>query len=196
MNKEKIGGEIVDNLREVYDPEISINVYDLGLIYDIDLEHLPKVAVTHTLTSAFCPFADDIIADITHATDKVDGVDTVEIITTFVPPFGPDMMSEETKMILGIWDQTMKWIKQIFGIKPSEDIIITDDRFKNATPTNELVISANNNQQTMTSNDMSPANLKKMTKSQLEELAKSELGIELDKRDLKANLIKQILDAK
>jgi|TARA_B100001094_G_scaffold268066_1_gene271615 hypothetical protein len=90
----------------------------------------------------------------------------------------------------------MKWIKQIFGIKPSEDIIITDDRFKNATPTNELVISANNNQQTMTSNDMSPANLKKMTKSQLEELAKSELGIELDKRDLKANLIKQILDAK
>jgi metal-sulfur cluster biosynthetic enzyme len=104
MNKEKIGGEIVDIVQLKGCNLNRNNVYDLGLIYDIDLEHLPKVAVTHTLTSAFCPFADDIIADITHATDKVDGVDTVEIITTFVPPFGPDMMSEETKMILGIWD--------------------------------------------------------------------------------------------
>ena len=103
MDKKKIGGEIVDNLREVYDPEISINVYDLGLIYDINLENLPKAVITHTLTSAFCPFADDIIADITQATGKVDGVDKVEIITTFVPQFGPDMMSEETKMILGVW---------------------------------------------------------------------------------------------
>ncbi len=104
MDKEKIGGEIVENLRDVYDPEIAINVYDLGLIYDIDLEHLPKVAVTHTLTSAFCPFADQIIADIDGATIRVEGVSEVEVITTFTPEFGPDMMSEETKMILGIWD--------------------------------------------------------------------------------------------
>ena len=104
MTKEDIGGQIVENLRDVYDPEISINVYDLGLIYNIDLDNLPTVSVTHTLTSAFCPFADDIIADITHATDKVDGVDTVEIITTFDPPFGPERRSEETKMILGIWE--------------------------------------------------------------------------------------------
>jgi metal-sulfur cluster biosynthetic enzyme len=104
MDKEKIGGEIVENLRDVYDPEIAINVYDLGLIYDIDLEHLPKVAVTHTLTSAFCPFADQIIADIDGATIRVEGVSEVEVITTFTPEFGPDMMSEETKMILGIWE--------------------------------------------------------------------------------------------
>jgi|TARA_B100000902_G_scaffold346508_1_gene353235 metal-sulfur cluster biosynthetic enzyme len=104
MDKETIGGEIVENLRDVYDPEISINVYDLGLIYDIDLDELPKVSVTHTLTSAFCPFADDIIADIDSATRKVEGVEEVNVITTFVPPFGPDMMSEETKMILGIWE--------------------------------------------------------------------------------------------
>ena len=104
MDKEKIGGEIVENLWDVYDPEIAINVYDLGLIYDIDLEHLPKVAVTHTLTSAFCPFADQIIADIDGATIRVEGVSEVEVITTFTPEFGPDMMSEETKMILGLWD--------------------------------------------------------------------------------------------
>jgi len=104
MDKERIGGEIVENLKEVYDPEISINVYDLGLIYDIDVEKLPVVTITHTLTSAFCPFADQIVEDITSAADNVDGVDKVEIITTFDPEFGPEMMSEDAKMILGIWD--------------------------------------------------------------------------------------------
>jgi hypothetical protein len=100
----------------------------------------------------------------------------------------------------------MNWIKQIFGIKPNEEwpdgpsvLDIMGEKhkmFKNATPTNELVISATSNDKAVELNDMSENSLKKMTKNQLEELAKSELGIELDKRDLKANLIKQILDAK
>jgi len=96
--------EIINKLRYVYDPEISINIYDLGLIYNIDIDNLPKVKVTHTLTSAFCPAADIIIEDIHSATISVDGVEEVEIITTFDPPFGPDMMSEEAKMILGVWE--------------------------------------------------------------------------------------------
>ena len=100
----EIKDKIIDNLRDVYDPEIAINVYDLGLIYNIDLDKLPHVTVTHTLTSAFCPFADQIIQDIKDATEKVEGVEICEIITTFTPPFGPDMMTEETKMILGIWE--------------------------------------------------------------------------------------------
>ena len=94
--------QIVDNLRQCYDPEISINIYDLGLIYDIDTDHLPKVTITHTLTSAFCPAADDIISDIEAAAGMVDGVDGVDVVTTFEPPFGPEMMSEEAKLILGI----------------------------------------------------------------------------------------------
>mgnify|MGYP001349315649 CR=1 FL=1 len=69
--------KITDQLKEVYDPEISINIYDLGLIYDIDTDHLPKVTITHTLTSAFCPAADDIISDIEAAAGMVDGVDGV-----------------------------------------------------------------------------------------------------------------------
>jgi metal-sulfur cluster biosynthetic enzyme len=104
LTQELIGETIVENLRTVYDPEIDINVYDLGLIYDINLDDLPKAVITHTLTSAFCPFADQIIADIEGAVIRVEGVGTVKIITTFDPPFGPEMMSEETKMILGIWD--------------------------------------------------------------------------------------------
>ena len=103
-DKKLIGENIIENLRDVFDPEIAINVYDLGLIYDINLDNLPKTIITHTLTSAFCPFADQIIQDIKDAVETVDGVDTCEIITTFDPPFGPDMMSEETKMILGIWE--------------------------------------------------------------------------------------------
>ena len=95
--------QIVEKLKMVYDPEISINVYDLGLIYNIDVSNLPKVVVTHTLTSAFCPAADYIISDIHGATMSVPGVEDVEIITTFDPPFGPWAMSEETKMILGVW---------------------------------------------------------------------------------------------
>lgn len=94
--------EIIKNLREVYDPEISINIYDLGLIYDIDTNNLPKVIITHTLTSAFCPAADMIIADIKSAVENIDSVDLCEIITTFDPPFGPEMMSEDARLALGI----------------------------------------------------------------------------------------------
>ena len=94
--------QIVENLKQCYDPEISINIYDLGLIYDIDTDHLPKVTITHTLTSAFCPAADDIISDIEAACGMVDGVDAVDVVTTFEPAFGPEMMSEEAKLILGI----------------------------------------------------------------------------------------------
>lgn len=96
--------DIQDALRKVYDPEISVNVFDLGLIYEIDLKQLPKVTVTHTLTSAFCPAADDIIRDIQNAVTSIEGVDTCDIITTFEPPFGPWAMSEDVKLTLGIWE--------------------------------------------------------------------------------------------
>ena len=97
-----IKNKIIENLKKVYDPEISINIYDLGLIYDIDVESLPKITITHTLTSAFCPEADLIVSDIRVAASQVEGVDDVRVITTFDPPFGPNMMSEEAKLALGI----------------------------------------------------------------------------------------------
>ena len=100
--QEKIKKEIIENLRQVYDPEISINVYDLGLIYNIDIEKLPEVTVTHTLTSAFCPAADQIIDDIQQATECIDGVDKCMIITTFDPPFTKEMMSEDARLILNL----------------------------------------------------------------------------------------------
>ena len=93
---------IIENLKEVYDPEMEgINVYDLGLIYDIKINAKHQwVEITHTLTSAFCPFAEQMVADITKA-GYVSEVLNVEVITTFDPPFTMDMVPEETKMMMG-----------------------------------------------------------------------------------------------
>ena len=93
---------IIENLKEVYDPEMEgINVYDLGLIYDININAKDQwVEITHTLTSAFCPFAEQMVADITKA-GYVPEVLNVEVITTFDPPFTMDMVPEETKMMMG-----------------------------------------------------------------------------------------------
>ena len=93
---------IIENLKKVYDPEmLSLNIYDLGLIYDIKIdEDESLVEITHTLTSAFCPFADDIKIAIQNA-GYVEGVSVVEVVTTFDPPFTMDSVSDETKMIMG-----------------------------------------------------------------------------------------------
>lgn len=93
---------IIENLKEVYDPEISINIYDLGLIYNIDLTE-SHCDITMTLTSPFCPAVDEIISDVHFAVTTVEGVETCDVKITFEPPFGPDMMSEEAKMILGVF---------------------------------------------------------------------------------------------
>ena len=93
---------IIKNLKNVYDPEIpSASLYDLGLIYDIAIEdEKHKVTNTHTLTSAFCPFADQIVHDIRQA-GYVEEERWVEVETTFDPPFSMDLVPEETKLLLG-----------------------------------------------------------------------------------------------
>ena len=90
---------IIANLREVYDPEISVNVYDLGLIYDIEICG-DSVNITHTLTSAFCPFADEIVSNIRQA-GMVGGILTVNVITTFEPLFTMDSVPLNTRALLG-----------------------------------------------------------------------------------------------
>lgn len=92
--------QIIEELRKVYDPEISINVYDLGLIYEINIKEA-HVDIVMTLTSAFCAFADAIVAEVHDAVCLVESVDTCDVRVTFEPTFGPDQMSEETRMILG-----------------------------------------------------------------------------------------------
>ena len=100
--KNKIISQVVKNLEQVYDPEIpSVSVMNLGLIYDIEvLENNTFVKITHTLTSAFCPMADEISQNIKNA-GMVEGIKDSVANCTFSPPFSMDMVPEDTKMVMG-----------------------------------------------------------------------------------------------
>jgi len=94
--------QIIDALKQVYDPEISINVYDLGLIYEVNVDESQKNChVLMTLTSAFCPMADHIVAEVKSAVQAASGMDSVSVEVTFDPPLTPDRMSDEAKLALG-----------------------------------------------------------------------------------------------
>ena len=103
MNNEFLQTEedIVRMLRTVYDPEIPVNVYDLGLIYNVDEGADGFVTVTMTLTAPNCPAADFIIEDVRMKVESVKGVKGVKIDLTFEPEWNKDMMSEEAMLELG-----------------------------------------------------------------------------------------------
>ncbi|HEX2395784.1 MAG TPA: SUF system Fe-S cluster assembly protein [Bacteroidales bacterium] len=94
--------EIVNILRNVYDPEIPVNIYDLGLIYDIDTDENKKVVITMTLTAPNCPVADILPNEIKEKVSALPGVSDVEINLVFDPPWNQSMMSEEALFELGM----------------------------------------------------------------------------------------------
>tara|TARA_R110000772_G_scaffold37159_3_gene88489 strand:+ start:548 stop:889 length:342 start_codon:yes stop_codon:yes gene_type:complete len=94
--------EVVKNLCQVYDPEIPVNIHDLGLIYNIDIKN-SDCNITMSLTSAFCPAADQIVEDVQMAAHMVEGISNVDVRITFDPQWGPELMSEDCKLILGIF---------------------------------------------------------------------------------------------
>jgi FeS assembly SUF system protein len=93
---------IVENLKTVYDPDIAINVYDLGLIYRIDVNSDYDVDVDMTLTAPNCPMADDIIKNVNDAIKNVENVRSVNINLVFDPPWSKDMLSDEALLELGL----------------------------------------------------------------------------------------------
>lgn len=92
--------QIIENLREVFDPEIPVNIYDLGLVYSVDVEG-SEATVLMTLTAPGCPAADMIVADVEYMTQKVEGIETCKVEITFDPPWDKSMMSEEARLELG-----------------------------------------------------------------------------------------------
>jgi FeS assembly SUF system protein len=94
--------EIVKMLKTVYDPEIPVNVYDLGLIYEIDVNDQQDVLVRMTLTAPNCPMADDVVRDVRDKVKMVTGVREVEVVLTWEPPWTKDMMTEEAMLELGM----------------------------------------------------------------------------------------------
>ena len=94
--------KIIEELKKVYDPEMpSIDVFNLGLIYDIEITG-NDVKVTHSLTSIFCPVADTITRNIKEAVERVEGIGLVRVILTHTPQFSKEMMSEEARLALGL----------------------------------------------------------------------------------------------
>ncbi len=92
---------IVKMLRTVYDPEIPVNIYDLGLIYKIDLAESGHLTIDMTLTAPNCPAVDFIVEDVKMKTENVAGVTGVDVNIVFEPAWDKEMMSEEAKLELG-----------------------------------------------------------------------------------------------
>lgn len=94
--------EVVNVLKDTYDPEIPVNVYDLGLIYKIDVDDNNQVEVTMTLTAPNCPVADDLLIEIKEKIEAIPGVKAAAINLTFDPPWDKNMMSEAALLELGL----------------------------------------------------------------------------------------------
>ena len=99
--KLKIEEKIVEVLRTVYDPEIPVDIYSLGLVYKIDLADDGALNVDMTLTAPNCPMADFILEDVRMKLEAVEGVTSVNVNIVFEPEWTQDMMSEEAKLDLG-----------------------------------------------------------------------------------------------
>lgn len=103
MSADKFATEerIIEMLKTVFDPEIPVNVYDLGLIYKIEVEENGIVLIDMTLTAPNCPAADFIMEDVRQKVESVEGVNTANVNLVFEPEWDKDMMSEEAKLELG-----------------------------------------------------------------------------------------------
>ena len=97
-----IESEVVNVLKTTYDPEIPVNIYDLGLVYDIEVDDNKKVRITMTLTAPNCPVADSLPQEIRERTSAIEGVGAVDINLVFDPPWNQSMMSEEALLELGM----------------------------------------------------------------------------------------------
>lgn len=92
---------IIDQLRTVYDPEIPVNIYDLGLVYEVNVAESGETHILMTLTAPACPAAEIIPAEVKEKAAAAPGVTAVEVELTFDPPWTKDMMSEEAMLELG-----------------------------------------------------------------------------------------------
>ena len=97
-----IEAAVVSVLRNTFDPEIPVNIYDLGLIYDIEVDDNQKVRITMTLTAPNCPVADTLPNEIRDSIAAISGVSEVDINLVFDPPWNQSMMSEEALLELGM----------------------------------------------------------------------------------------------
>tara|TARA_B100000927_G_scaffold127801_1_gene103021 strand:+ start:1593 stop:1904 length:312 start_codon:yes stop_codon:yes gene_type:complete len=101
MNTQDLGEKIVKELKSIFDPEIPVDIYELGLIYDVFVNEDNEVKVLMTLTSPNCPVAESLPQEVEEKIRSIDEVKTAEVEITFDPPWTKDLMSEEAKLELG-----------------------------------------------------------------------------------------------
>ena len=99
---QKIGEEVVEVICEIYDPEIPVNIYALGLIYDVEVSDQCDVKIAMTLTSPNCPVAETLPVEVEEKVKIIPEVKDVKVEITFEPPWTKEMMSEEAKLELGM----------------------------------------------------------------------------------------------
>lgn len=102
MDTAQLGESIVKVLKTIYDPEIPVDIYELGLIYDVMVNEDNEVKILMTLTSPNCPVAESLPQEVEEKVTKIDGVKAAEVEITFDPPWTRDLMSEEAKLELGM----------------------------------------------------------------------------------------------
>ena len=100
---EQLTADIVGALKTVYDPEIPADIYELGLIYKVDIDDARNVAIEMTLTSPGCPVAGEMPGWVENAVGAIAGVGQVTVTLTFDPPWDKDRMSDEAKLLLGMF---------------------------------------------------------------------------------------------
>lgn len=98
----KVEQDIILTLKNIYDPEIPVNIYDLGLVYEIDYTPSRTVDIRMTLTAPNCPMADQLVEDVDREVRKVKGVEDVNVVLTFDPVWDKSMMSEEALLELNM----------------------------------------------------------------------------------------------
>jgi FeS assembly SUF system protein len=101
MDKKILEDSVINVIKTIYDPEIPVNIYELGLIYDIRISDNTDIEVDMTLTSPNCPVAESLPQEVKSKIELIEGVKSVEINLLFDPPWDKDMMSEEAKFELG-----------------------------------------------------------------------------------------------
>jgi FeS assembly SUF system protein len=102
MDKRALEKEIIDVLKSIYDPEIPVNIFDLGLIYEVKVNENAEAFILMTLTSPNCPVAESLPAEVEQQSATVEGVTSAKVDIVFDPPWDKDMMSEEAKYELGM----------------------------------------------------------------------------------------------
>jgi len=100
---ERITADLIAALKTVYDPEIPVDIYELGLIYRVELDDDRKLTIDMTLTAPGCPVAGEMPSWVENAARSVEGIQDVDVNMVFDPPWGPDRMSEEAQVALNWW---------------------------------------------------------------------------------------------